>query len=80
MESTRVESDGEGVFLHCVANFKCLGDIVPDFDGSVLRTSHNQLLSNTNIQTSDFLSMEWTVDIVEFWLYFSTVVKRDINF
>jgi hypothetical protein len=66
VKTWRVESDSKA-FFSCEVRFNLLTTIfdVPDVDKFVFWTSCDKLLSYTNIEASDFISMERSDQILE---------------
>ena len=66
MESTWVECNCEGIFWHSLRDLKGFGNVVPNFNCSVPRACDDELLSNTDIKTSDIRCMVATVNEINF--------------
>ena len=79
MEARRVECDGITRLRGLVKDLACSIDIIPDSNGFVLRTRHNQLLSNADIQASDLFVMEATVHLFDFDYWISFVEHRNFG-
>lgn len=79
VETRGMHGDCKTLLGELLNNLLLPGHVVPDPDCFIFRTGNNQLLSNTNIETSDGICVESTVYELNLDRWLSLIVKGKLR-